>query len=93
MTGTASGKDEAPEPCVLIGCPSRKDGPILPTGNFPDKLVIDQACDDWILASFFFVFSFLSTLMDFVLVHKNAKTTCLISSHIDRTGLVNNTDM
>lgn len=44
MAGTASGKDEAPEPCVLIGYPSRKDGPILLTGNFLDKFFIDKAC-------------------------------------------------
>ena len=44
MASTASEKDEAPEPCVLIGYPSRKDGPILPTGNFPNKSFIEQAC-------------------------------------------------
>ena len=44
MAGNARGKDEAPKPCILIGYPSRKDEPILPSGNFPDKSFIDQAC-------------------------------------------------
>ena len=44
MAGNASRKDEAPEPCVLIGYPSRKDEPILPSRNFPDKSFVDQAC-------------------------------------------------
>ena len=44
MAGTARGKDEAPKPCILIGYPSRKDEPILPSGNFPDKSFIDHAC-------------------------------------------------
>lgn len=44
MAGNASGKDEAQEPCVLIGYPSRKDEPILPSRNFPDKSFVDQAC-------------------------------------------------
>ena len=41
MAGNASRKDEAPEPCVLIGYPSRKDEPILLSRNFPDKSFVD----------------------------------------------------